>query len=336
MTRAAILACWPWLATLIVLVVGLRLTVRLNQTQLEWRRLAALHADQGGGSQTLSFVLTLPLFIMVMLLIVQVSQLMIGTIVVHYAAFAAARAAIVWIPANLGYTPGGANVQNAENYIGTIPDPDDLEPHDGYKTYYIAPTEPRWEKVRMAAVLACMPICPSRDGAAQSAQGDNISKAVQTVYSAMAPNSSGDSRNSQRLLNKYAYSLEHTKIGDPDHNYQIRFDHSYRDAPLLLHTAAPDPSAVESIADLWDFHPPYEIGWKDTITITVTHDLALLPGPGRLLAKFVTSPSVPQDKVAGSIAKQANVYTYPLKAQAMLSNLGERSAIPYELKLTSN
>lgn len=65
MTRDAILACWPWLATLIVLVVGLCLTVRLNQTRLEWRRLILLHADQGGGSQTLSFVLTLPLFIMI-------------------------------------------------------------------------------------------------------------------------------------------------------------------------------------------------------------------------------------------------------------------------------
>jgi hypothetical protein len=33
--------------------------------------------------QSLSFVLTLPVFIMVMLMIVQVSQLMIGTVVVH-------------------------------------------------------------------------------------------------------------------------------------------------------------------------------------------------------------------------------------------------------------
>ena len=49
--------------------------------------------------QSLSFVLTLPLFIMVMMMIVQVSQLMIGMVVVHYAAFAAARSAAVWIPA---------------------------------------------------------------------------------------------------------------------------------------------------------------------------------------------------------------------------------------------
>ena len=49
--------------------------------------------------QSLSFVLTLPVFIFIMMMIVQVSQLMIGIVVVHYAAFAAARSAAVWIPA---------------------------------------------------------------------------------------------------------------------------------------------------------------------------------------------------------------------------------------------
>ena len=51
--------------------------------------------------QSLSFVLTVPMFIMLMLLAVQITQLMIGLMMVHYAAFAAARSASVWIPARM-------------------------------------------------------------------------------------------------------------------------------------------------------------------------------------------------------------------------------------------
>ena len=59
--------------------------------------LRELHRDQCGGVQSLSFVLTVPLFIFIMLFIVQLSQITIGQIGVEYAAFAAARSAIVWI-----------------------------------------------------------------------------------------------------------------------------------------------------------------------------------------------------------------------------------------------
>ena len=91
MTRAVLLSCLPWLVLLVVLVVLLRLMVRLEGARSDLRRLRSLHRDQGGAAQSLSFVLTVPVFIMIMLLIVQVSQLMIGAVVVHYAAYAAAR-----------------------------------------------------------------------------------------------------------------------------------------------------------------------------------------------------------------------------------------------------
>jgi hypothetical protein len=333
MTRAAILACWPWFATLIVLVVCLRLTVRLNQARPQWRRVVRLHADEGGGAQTLSFVLTLPIFIMVMMLIVQVSQLMIGTIVVHYAAFAAARAAVVWIPANLGYTPSWTTgvATTAENYIGEISDSDDYsEPRDGHKTYYFTPPDDlRWKKIKLAAVLACMPICPSRDNAATSGGGDQISSALQAVYAAMAPDTTSNDRIPRRLINKYAYSLEHTKIGDPDNGDKIRFDHSYREPPLVRHIPADAPWTNPS-QPVFDFQENNEIGWQDQLTITVTHDLALLPGPGRLLAKIATNSTVTEDKVAETInAQKTTTYTYPLTAQATLGNLGEKSVVYY-------
>ena len=101
MGRAVLQACLPWLALLLVSCACAYLLVRVNRSRIELRRLRRLHRDQLGSAQTLSFVLTLPFFVMIMLFIVQVSQLMIGAIVVHYAAFAAARSAIVWIPAAL-------------------------------------------------------------------------------------------------------------------------------------------------------------------------------------------------------------------------------------------
>ena len=134
-----------------------------------WR----LHRDQGAAFRALSFVLTLPFFIMVMLLIVQVSQLMIGTVVVHYAAFAAARSAIVWVPARLG--PSGPEWENciswcyvdpeAPDQVLPILDPTDPDygPTDGGVTFVVVPGSPKYQKIAAAAVMACMPICPSRD-----------------------------------------------------------------------------------------------------------------------------------------------------------------------------
>ena len=106
MTRAAITACWPWVLVLVGLVLAAHFLVRLSNARLRLARLRHLHGDQAGSVQSLSFVLTLPIFIMVVMLIVQVSQLMIGLIVVHYAAYAAARSAAVWIPANLPVAGG--------------------------------------------------------------------------------------------------------------------------------------------------------------------------------------------------------------------------------------
>ncbi len=84
---------------LLLLILAAWALVRFSRAQLRLGRLLTLHRDEAGSIQSLSFVLTLPVFIFVMLMIVQVSQLMIGIVVVHYAAFAAARSAAVWIPA---------------------------------------------------------------------------------------------------------------------------------------------------------------------------------------------------------------------------------------------
>ena len=78
MFHAILTACAPWLACLLLLLLAAWALVRFSRAQLRLGRLLNLHRDENGSVQSLSFVLTLPLFIMVMLFIVQVSQLMIG------------------------------------------------------------------------------------------------------------------------------------------------------------------------------------------------------------------------------------------------------------------
>ena len=105
MARAILTACSPWLVAASAYSGGLGVG-EFSRAQLRLGRLFKLHRDEVGSVQSLSFVLTLPLFIMIMMMIVQVSQLMIGTVVVHYAAFAAARSAAVWIPAAMADPEG--------------------------------------------------------------------------------------------------------------------------------------------------------------------------------------------------------------------------------------
>ena len=94
-------------------------------------------------AQALSFVLTLPIFMWVMMFIVQVSQLMIATIAVNYAAFAAARTAIVWIPANI------AGVETENCISGLVP----TGQAQGGDTYSVnaTPGDPKYAKIQMAS-----------------------------------------------------------------------------------------------------------------------------------------------------------------------------------------
>lgn len=71
-----------------------------------------------------------------------------------------------------------------------------------------------------------------------------------------------------------------------------------------------------------------EVGWQDLITVTVKYQMPLLPGPGRMLARYVVGPSG-SDKVAAKIEKHGEIYTYPLKASAAIGNEGEKSVVTY-------
>jgi hypothetical protein len=321
MGREVLVDCLPWLGLLLVSLVSLRLLARLGGSRPRLGRVIELHRDEGGAAQSLSFVLTLPFFVMIILFIVQVSQLMIGTIVVHYAAFAAARSAIVWAPAGVGSEPENCFAAyavdlEASDQVIPILDPDDPDygPTGGGVTYVVVPGSPKFLKIASAAVMACMPISPSRDvGLQLSGYGPAAADILKSLYGSIDAESSANGKIPQRLDNKLAYAMANTWI-------EIRFFHSNHEPPLVPYFR---PN------DLDQFRYLQELGWQDPITVTVHHNLALLPGPGRLLAKPVPKPDGSPDTVGQSIDKVDNVYVYPLEASATLGIEGEKSVIPY-------
>jgi hypothetical protein len=315
------MALMPWFAALAVLLLVAWALAGFSRARLRLGRLFDLHADERGSAQSLSFVLTLPVFIMVMMMIVQVSQLMIGVIVVNYAAFTSARAAAVWIPAAM---PGDEGPNCISSYQLDPSATDQVSPEmnpqaadfgpngrSGGETFLINPGSPKYQKISMAAVLACMAVSPSRDVGLQTGTSQ-ASSILKQAYASLAPSSQSNSQIGPRLDNKLAYALSAT-------NVEVRFYHANSEPPLTTYYLPDDPGEFYS----------NEIGWQDMITVKVQYQFPLLPGPGRLLARYVVGPSGAPDKVAKTIQKQGNVYVYPLEAQAVIGNEGEKSVVTY-------
>lgn len=329
MHRAIVEACFPLFLCLLAGFAALWGVARLSGARFAPARLRALHRCEQGGVQTLSFVITLPVFMMLVLFIVQISQLMIGITVVHYSAFAAARAASVWFGAE---TPTeAANQMDPVAFDETAKYPqwicNDL-------TFNSLPPGRAWKynKIWWAATMACVPISPSHQYLTQSELQSRYNSKVQTttrLYQNLVPASSGNSAISTRLLNKFAYSAEHTRI------YITGIDLNGFGPASYNPRNHPDPNVV------WKQN---EIGWQDPITVTVTYRFPLLTGPGRFLspghflsAKLAPADGTP-DKVSSRIqiwrkqdhpGYQESVYWTQLTATATVVNDGVKSMIPY-------
>jgi len=326
MHREIILSCLPYLVAMLISTICLAVVGRFSGANLRITRLKLLHRCEKGGVQSLSFVLTLPLFIMILMFIVQLSQLTIAKVVVEQAAFNTARSAMVWIPASLSYDGG---VPEQANRIGpylqwqrTEPGPDGTN----YDVYRVVPSGRKFSKLHFAAAMACMSICPSRDLeiTAEHPSVDDAVPSLLRAYHAYVPESVGNTRVPPRLANKLAYALDSTEV-------RIEIHHRDTEPPLMWHDVGP-------------FHnefTPNEVGWQDQIVVTVEHDFVLLPGPGRILARLATarpgtSPSesyssstAARDSVAEQIATPRGIYTYPITATARLNNEGEKPLLPY-------
>ena len=365
------------LAIVAVLLGGLRFLLALSGARRRPRGFAGLHQDQQGSVQSLSFVMTLPLFIMIMMAIIQIAQIMLAKVVVEYAALSSTRAATVWM-SQYTFTQGqdGQTDQRSQteqrNCVGGM----NVALDRSNSTYRI-PTETienssKGIRIALAAQLACLPICPSRWPAADepslSGSYQKTHASLVKAYSAMAgeKNTAPEEAISRRLKNKLAYSLANTKIeiemehpeNDPpfrryDHAYQVNsaYHLSQNQGGVLISTIplppCPGSSMGECGGDVF-YAPGYskealaflpnQVGWQDRITVTVRHHLALLPGPGKLLSKFIHGESgtrnigdmVEQREGNQQTEQDGVLYTWPLIAKASTINEGESSILRYE------
>lgn len=315
MHRQIIVACLPSLGVVLVSLAVAWLLVRLTRAQFDWRHLANLAGDQRGAVQSLSFVLTVPAFIMILMLIVQMSQITIGKVAVEYSALASARAAQVWIPADLSPIGGGGpNRLPCWQVTKLEQGPDGW----GYLTYRFPRQGVKYQKIRQAAVQALVPICPSRDTAAPlGSGGSQIAQSQHAAALVYAPALAANTRIPDRIRNKLAYAMNNTDV-------LIEFRHKETEPPLGTYLIGP----------YYEEFQCGEMGWHDEIIITVSHEFALLPGPARLLARKSPLPGATYDSVAAQIKSQNGVHVYSMRATARLYNEGQKQRLGYVQSLS--
>ncbi len=348
--------CRPALFALGVALVALIVVIRQSGCRLDLRRLGQLHRCQRGGVQSLSFVLTLPVFVMLVMFIVQVSQLMIAQVVVNYAAYGAARSLAAWVPQHVvevepdaGIDPFGfgSHPQNVIRHSRLAPGVSIGYWHvggtreDGFVGAAQGQATENIYKLDLpfrSAVAACATISPSRQlGLNLTSGARDHFLATRTAWQQFAgPRVSAS--NSARLYSKYSYSYWNTEIW-------VRFQN-------LDSNIGPTHNPLNSPSHCYRSD---EIGWRDPITVTVRHNLALLPGPGRFLAKYLVRPNGPPDLVSHRISQWAGprrqvgpgdaaatgngtphdprynkrVYTTTIWARATVTNDGVKSLVPY-------
>lgn len=346
MHRAILEACFPYFLWMLSGFAGIWLMLRMSGGRPSLGKLRALHGCQQGGVQTLSFVLTLPIFMMLVLFIVQVSQLMIGITVVHYSAYAAARAASVWLAAEMPGEPANEMdpiAIDAEKsiyplWMSRIIVFNSIPPGRAWK----------YNKVWSSAAIACIPIAPSHRYLSASALqqlDSNVAETIVTLYQRNVPKSAGNPQIPNRLRNKAAYAAEHTYIMIKGADLSLNSSNGPTYNPLD-HPQPSDPNSPEfNFPDRWQYQQN-EIGWQDPVTVQVWFRFPLLTGPGRFLSpgKFLSTklsnPDGTPDKVSNRIQLwdkkehpnyAESMYVTVLTATATISNEGVKSVIPYPL-----
>lgn len=335
MHRAILEACLPCLVALAVSFAAIVGLLKLSGARFQIARLWRIHACEGGSVQSLAFVLTLPVFMLFVLFILQVSQLMVGTMVVNYAAFAAARSASVWLPATVDVdTRYGFSVE-PENRIeaGVQIDGNILRVGSNQsQTSSNTLNSRKYHQAWAAAVLGCASICPSRDLQKGGASASPLSGAAtnwlpeaqrvtRTVYGLLSPASSSNGRIPMRLDNKLDYAARNTFV---EIEWQ-EVSHSGTDAET-----GPTYNPRGHCTSIWQ---EQEVGFRDPVTVWVTHRHALLPGPGRFLAKLLVPASGVPDRIAPLVGLNPEysepVHFVTITASATLVNEGIKSVMPF-------
>lgn len=315
MHRAVLQACLPWFAWLCVAGGVAFLLAQYCGGRPDWRRLKRLSSCEDGAIQSLSLVLTLPIYLMLVLFIVQISQIMIGIMIVNYAAFAGARAASVWIPADVAtdstFHDPPFDVDSQEEAIWVVffnkdpkpgrpvevrgmPPQGMLEPANilvgdidgsalpdgGIATMTVqnGQASTKYQKIVLAATLPCLTISPSRSAGSSLTLPTEFQKtldALTKLYPKVVADSKKQAKVSGRLRNKLTYAANFTTV-------DLLWQNVAHDVPDIV-----DGPTYNPYQHPWSGAPdwnPNEVGFRDPVTVVVRHQFALLPGIGRILA----------------------------------------------------
>ena len=185
-----------FLVSLFILAVLLRASIRLHRGRQRGaspsqaapaNAVSAPLATDTSGTTTVEFALVFPILLMLSLLMVQAMFLMAGNMYVHYAAYQAARRAIVEIPQD--YTTSGDYPANEySNSRGSL----------------------KHDRIHRAAYLALLPVAgrsPSGGGAGAAGNVVDALSSHYSTYGATAPNWID-----RMLARKVQYAADHTEI----------------------------------------------------------------------------------------------------------------------------
>ncbi|MFM8285795.1 MAG: TadE/TadG family type IV pilus assembly protein [Planctomycetaceae bacterium] len=306
-----------------------------------WRELPRC---ESGSVQSLAFVLTFPIFLMVVLLIIQISQLMLGIAVVHYAAFSAARTAIVWLPAHTDLPDEQANhVLAASLERGGA-----VIPGGGGGQFPYWASSPQWgpargpggvdkmHRVWRTAALACAPLAPTRRVTRSEPLPTYLSEAASEAWLLLAPKLVQSAYYKQRLQRQVDYSIYNTLVVVRGRDADGASGPTYN--PYPGHYIQQYDQSVGQTVAVWVPWDPFELGWEDPVTVSVYHNFALLPGPGRFLSEKLVAPRTPdlvsrhlreQQGANHPLGDERGLYVVTLEAHSTLQMEGLKSVMPY-------
>ena len=136
------------------------------------------------GAAMIEFALALPIMLLLSLLMAQTALLMVGNLCVHYAAFCAARSAIVNVPKDFGDSEPRNYVQNGSDPLGKL------------------------QRIKMAAAWALMPVsCGSRDLQPSDVV---LPEGLSRFFSVQGLSPPGWI--DERLARKFGYALTHSEV----------------------------------------------------------------------------------------------------------------------------
>lgn len=231
-------------------------TSRIHMTVIT--RIRDLHRCQEGGVQSLALVMTLPMFVGTVLLIIQLAQVLMGTLTVQHAAFAAARSAAVWIPSSLDWPEYRLGDDQNEIPMPFVRGrPYDIDSQSGSR---------KLQEIRAAAVQACVAISPARAVRGPRANPADVATAVDAFLTLQLLDADPRiDRWREASRNRWSYSAANTRVrlaflGEP----VISPSYNPVGHPLVL-------------------HEDHEAAWDESVTVVVQHEVSLVPGPGRWL-----------------------------------------------------